>query len=517
MEQNLESIPEIMKDPPLSYWQATTNSPEYASLQEDMTVDTVVVGGGIVGVTTAYLLSQAGVPVALIEADTLGKGTTGHTTAKITAQHSICYSKLTTDHGPETALLYAQANSKAIDQMESIINKHHIDCDFQRLPAYVYTQMEDMLDTLEKEASTAANLGLPASFTQELPLPFPVKGALVFEHQAQFHPLKYLFALGDMIIKNGGRIFQHTQAVNLIEEEPFKVVTDQGFKISAKNVVIASHYPFWDVPGFYFTRIYPERSYLIAAKIKEAFPKGMFISAENPTRSLRSATNGTEEVVLFGGENHKTGHGKDTREHYLALMDFAKDYFPVEKILYRWSAQDYSTMDAIPYVGPLTSKTPHILVATGFDKWGMTNGTAAAMILTDYLLEKENPYSNLYLPSRKTFMASAGTFLSENADVAVNLIGGKIIPGDPEENLQPGEGKVIERDGQRVGAYCDPSGKTHYVDTTCTHLGCEVKWNNAEATWDCPCHGSRFSYEGKVLEGPALVPLKTLEEADSSA
>ncbi len=257
--------------------------------------------------------------------------------------------------------------------------------------------------------------------------------------------------------------------------------------------------------------MYPERSYLVAGKQNEKFAGGMYINAESPTRSIRSANIDGKDMLLFGGENHKTGQGKSTMSHYEALQKFAKEFFEIEEIDYRWSAQDLTTLDKVPYIGPATKDNKTYLTATGFRKWGMTNGTIAGKILTDYITGTENPYFDLFTPSRFHADPAVKKFMEINADVAKHMIKGKLeFTQNNIDKLERDDATLARIDGKRVGVYKDKDEAIHMVDTTCTHLGCEVKWNSGDRTWDCPCHGSRFSYTGEVMEGPAKKPLKRI-------
>ncbi len=489
---------------PESYWIASTLQTSYPVLTDDINVDIAIVGGGMVGITSAYLLTQEGFKVAVIEADRIIQGTTGHTTAKITSQHGLIYDRIQSEMGEDKAKQYAQANETAISEITRIIQELKIDCDFSNQNAYVYTQQEEYVTKIKNEVNTASNLGIKATFLSDIPLSIPIKGAMCFENQAQFHPRKYLLALAQEVIDRGGYIFEKTRAMDVLQEKPCTILTNHGKKIIAPKVLIASHYPFYEAHGLYFSRIYPERSYILATKISEKFPGGMYITAEDPTRSLRSQINGDEELVLVGGEHHKTGQGKDMNKHYLKLKNFAEQIFTIEDIPYRWSTQDYTTMDEVPYIGHLTSDTPDLLVATGFYKWGMTNSTVAAMIFRDIVIKGKSPWEDVYNPPRITPSASAKNFVVENLDVAKQLITGKILPVPNHIDLKRGEGGIISVDGERLGAYRDIEGKLHLVDTTCTHMGCELQWNSAEKSWDCPCHGSRFTFEGDIITGPAL-------------
>lgn len=494
-----------------SLWIDATGGTNYGALEDDIDVDAVIVGAGITGLTTAFLLRGHGLKVAVIDANRIAKGVSAHTTAKITSQHTLKYNKMIKAVGEEKSRQYAQANQAAIDLIENTIRENNIDCDFKRVSAYVFAQDRNSLQKLEDETESALRLGLPAVYKETLDLPFGVEGAMEFSNQAYFHPRKYLLALAQLIEDEDCRIYENTRAVDIREGGTHAVITDNGRKIRAKYVVQATRYPFYDKPGLYFARVYPQRTYLMSLSIRGSFPEGMYINAEEPTRTLRSHTGRDFSMVLVGGENHKTGHGKDLHNHYEIIRDFAKPMFDIESIPYRWSAQDYTAMDGIPFIGPMTSGRENIFIATGYDKWGITNGTAAAMIISDLIIKGESPWEEVYSPSRFTPAASAKNFIKENVDVAVSLISGKLNIPDETARVEKGNAEITEVDGYKVGVYRDNDGKLHYVSTTCTHLGCELKWNSAESSWDCPCHGSRFTYTGEIIEGPALESIKPLE------
>lgn len=507
MEKNEKGYIDF-RTPPESYWIASTAKTNYPALEQDIKVDAAIVGGGITGITLAYLLKKEGLKVAVIEADRILQGTTGHTTAKITSQHSLIYNRIKSYMGEERARQYAQANEAAIGAISGLINHEGIACDFQWEPAYIFTLTDTYIQKVADEASTAANLGLKASYVEDIPLPFKVKAAVKFEDQARFHPRKYLLALAEKITGDGSQIFEQSRVVDINEGNPCTVVTKQGKKVKADNVILASHFPCYDGMGFYFARMYPERSYILGIKVQEKFLGGMYITAEDPGRSLRSQELNGEEMLIVGGEHHKTAHGTDFNKHYENLLEFSKKYYSVQKILYRWSTQDYTTIDKVPYAGRLTSKTPNIFVATGFRKWGMTNSTASAMLIRDLIVKGNSPWAEVYDPSRFVPNPSITSLISINADVAANYIAGKLKPVPSDIDIEKGEAKAVEIEGSKMGVYRDDKGHLHTVDTTCTHLGCELKWNNAERSWDCPCHGSRFTYEGEVIEGPAFNELQ---------
>lgn len=485
-----------------SYWLDSIHSYDYPALEDDITVDVAIVGGGMVGISSAYMLTQRGLKVAVAEASNILQGTTGHTTAKVTSQHSLIYARLIKEMGAELAGQYAEANESAIKEIHRTIELQGIECDFSWLPAYIYTQSERYIKDIQDEAKAAKELGIEAAYIDEIPLPFRIWAAMRFDGQAQFHPVKYLSALAQYVTNHGGHIFEDTVAVNL-EDKPVAVLTKRGPRIKANKIIVASHYPFFDGGGLFITRIYADRSYVVAIKAKEKFPEGTFINAETPTRSLRAQRDGDDEIILVGGEHHKTGDEINTNVHYQNLIDFAHNTFTVTDISYRWSTQDCMTIDGVPFVGNLTPRSPDIYVATGFNKWGMTNSTASAMILTDLITKGDSPWAPVYNPSRFN-LASIKTFLVQNADVAKELVTGKMARLPEDADIKKGEAQVLDVEGQKMGVYRDDEGELHWVDTTCTHLGCELKWNDAERTWDCPCHGSRFSYDGDVLEGPAF-------------
>lgn len=499
-------------DVPQSYWIASTPETNYPVLNEDVRVDAAIVGGGMVGITCAYLLKNEGLSVAIIEADHILQGTTGHTTAKITSQHSLIYDKIKRQMGQDMAQQYAQANEAAIGMIEKIIKEKNIECNFERRFNCVYTADDNYVQQIADEAKTAAEIGLKATYLDSLPLPFKIKAAVKFDNQAQFHPRKYLLALAKDIPGSGSHIFEGTKALDIEKGSEYSVTTNQGYKVTAPRIVIASHFPFYDGQALFFTRLFPERSYVVAIKIRDQFPEGMYITAEDPGRSLRSIDTENGELILISGEHHKTGQGENTMNHYNNLRDFAEQTFDVESIPYRWSTQDYSTADGVPYAGHHTADSPNLYVASGFGKWGMTNSTASAMLIRDLIVKNESPWQDVYNPSRFTPISSAKNFIKENLNVAGQLISGKLSPVPDDVDIKPGESRVIEAEGQKSGAYRDEKGVLHIVDTTCTHLGCEVKWNEAEKSWDCPCHGSRFTYEGDIIDGPAKKPIRVDEK-----
>ncbi|MRG86308.1 FAD-dependent oxidoreductase [Salinibacillus xinjiangensis] len=498
---------------PEPYWRDSVEFESFEPLEEDIEADAVVVGGGITGITTAYLLQKEGMNVVILEASNILNGTTGHTTAKLTAQHDVIYDEFISHLGKEKARLYYEANMDAKKFVQDTIEEHGIDCDFKEQEAIIYATSQQSLANLENEWNAYKKLGIDSDFVDSIPVDIEdVKGALVMKNQAQFHPLKYLKHLVDDFLQRGGKIYEKTTAVDILEEARPRVMTRNGKKATCHYVISCSHFPFYDFKGAYFSRMYADRSYVIGIKANKEYPGGMYLSADQPTRSLRSATINGEEMIIVGGEGHKTGHATNTMKHYEALQQFANQTFGIKEFLYRWSAQDLTTLDKVPYIGHITSNDPSILVATGFRKWGMTTSTVASLLMSDMILKKDNPYMELYDPARFNADPSVRKFVSQNLDVAGHFVKGKVgLKSKAIDDIQEGEGAVVKIDGNRAGAYKDQNGKLYVVDTTCTHMGCELEWNNGEHTWDCPCHGSRFSIEGEVVEGPAETPLPKID------
>ncbi|RBW69240.1 FAD-dependent oxidoreductase [Bacillus taeanensis] len=508
-EDNKRAIPQY----PEPFWRESIHLPTYERLSEDISVDAAIVGGGITGVTAAYLLAKEGLNVILLEAGRILNGTTGHTTAKITTQHDLIYDEFLQHFGEEKSKLYYEANTNALNFIKHTVNELKMDCDFTDEDAYLYSTSYKYAEKIEKEYKAYQTLGINGETVKNIPFDIPTTAALIMKNQAQFHPLKYLAVLVNEFTKLGGIIYEQTTAVDIKDDLKPTIYTRDGHKVSCDNVLICSHFPFYDGLGFYFSRMYAEKSYVIGVKTKKNFPGGMYLSVDETVRSLRSTTINGNKLVLIGGESHKTGQGIDTMLHYNVLETFADEVLGIKEYLYRWSAQDLITLDKLPYIGRISTRHPNILVATGYRKWGMTNGTAAALLMRDIILEKKNPYEELYTPSRFKADPTIKNFIVQNADVAAHLLEGKFdLTYKRIDELAHDEGAVVRVNGKRAGAYKDSKGCLHIVDTTCTHLGCEVEWNGGDRTWDCPCHGSRYSIEGEVIEGPANKSLKKIDE-----
>lgn len=488
-------------------WIDTTPVTNYPGLQGDVSVDVAVIGGGIVGLTAALLLKRAGKRVALLESKRIVRGVSGYTSAKVTAGHGIMYRDLHKNFGADGARAYALSNQAGVDKVEEIASAEGIDCRLARTDNYVYTERDDELDIVREEAEAARAAGLTAEFVTETDLPWDVKGAVRLTDQIKFHPREYLLGIAERIAGDGSSIYEETTANGLEEGDPCVVKTDAG-TVTAADVVIATHMPIFD-RGLFFTKVHPSRSYVIAFPAPATTVEGMYITAGQPMRSVRSAVTSDGEYVLVGGEHHRPGEEPDTLKPYSLLEEFARERFGAERITHYWSTQDNFSIDHVPYVGRLTRSSEHAYVATGFGGWGLSNGTQSAMSIADAILGRENEWAWLYDAKRLKPQVSASSFVTENVKAGKHWVGDRVSPPGDEEaaDLGPGEGTVVRDGVKHVAVYRDEDGEVHRLSAVCTHLGCIVAWNRAERSWDCPCHGSRFEATGGVIQGPATDPL----------
>ncbi|HEY3563362.1 MAG TPA: FAD-dependent oxidoreductase [Kribbella sp.] len=494
-----------------SVWLATSGIPRYPALGQDLVTDVAVIGGGLVGLTTALLAQRDGAQVTVFEASRLGSGTTGYTTGKVTSQHSLIYAELMARHGEDKARMYAQANQAAVEQVAELTEQFGIDCALTRARAYVYSRDPGRRAKLEDEAVAAAKLGLPADLVEELDLPFAIEAAVRFERQAHFDPGRYLAGLAAAFTAAGGSIVEQTRIVDIEEQHDRTVVLKTGTEtVRANQVVVATLLP-PGVLGGYFARTRPARSYGIACRLRGKAPKSMAISIDSPTRSTRPWPAPGPNGLIVVGNGHETGASDvDTEQQYRDLEQWTRDTFEVEEVDHRWSAHDYTTPDHIPYVGraPLHEM---VWVATGFQKWGLSNGTAAAMILTDLLAGRDNSWLPMFDATRIGDAQAVTKLIKDNLKVGKEFVGGRLgRPTVTADELKAGTGGIVELDGDRAGAYRDQAGELHAVKPTCTHLGCPLHWNVAETSWDCNCHGSRFGVDGEILDGPAREPLQRI-------
>lgn len=491
-----------------SLWIETTEDEiNLKPLEKDEETEVCIIGGGLFGLSTAYYLSKQGKKVVVLEKGEIGEKVSGNTTGKITSQHGLFYDHLIKDFGKEYARAYLEANEQAIKNIENIIKEENIECDFSYQDAYVYTINEDEVLDIQKEVEAAQKIGKDAEFTTNTELPFKVKGAIKFKNQAQYHSRKYMLGLAKSILEKN-RIYNFTTVVDVQKEsDKFVVYTDRG-NVIAKYVVLATHYPIVNMPGFYFTKMYQSTSYIIAIETNKKIPHGMYINVKDPIYSFRMAQYNGKEILLIGGSDHKTGEPIPDNSNYEKLEKKARELYPDCKILFKWNTRDCITLDKIPYIGQFSNLMQNMYVGTGFKKWGMTFSNIAANIVTDKIMGKENKYEEIFNSTRLNLIKNrweVKNMVKESIEgLALNKF--KIEPFNIEQ-IENDNGAIIKIDGENVGVYKDPNGKIFAVKPVCTHLGCLLSWNNLDKTWDCPCHGSRFDYMGRNIYDPAVKDL----------
>ncbi len=470
-----------------SIWRDSVSLPNFPSLDGDKKTDVLVVGAGMAGILSAFFLQRSGLSVIVAEAGRVGGGVTENTTAKITSQHGLCYSKLIQEVGKEKAGQYAMANQQAVEDYFDLISEQKIECDLQRKNAYLYTLNDP--ETAMTENFAAKQLGLPSRFEPDLSLPFPTAGAVEFKNQGQFHPLKFVNALAKQLT-----IYENTRVETIEEDTAFTALGN----ICAKYILITTHYPFINVPGYYFMRMHQERSYVIALQNAPGV-NGIYIDMAQDGLSLRNYQN----LLLLGGGAHRTGENH-MGGNYQRLRQLAREYFPGSSEVAHWSAQDCMPIDQIPYIGTYAPTKPNWYVATGFGKWGMTGSMVAAKLLCAQIIGKGSPYTEVYDPSRWNLKSAASNLMDEVGHAVQGLSSTVVqLPKTKTDELPRGHGGIVEHNGRKAGVYKNDEGRLFVVSVRCPHMGCQLEWNPDEHTWDCPCHGSRFDYQGRVLNNPA--------------
>ena len=475
-----------------SIWNKECQFSKRERLNQDIQTDVVIIGAGMAGLLIATLLQQKGVEVIVLEGNNIASGQTGNTTAKITSLHDLIYDKLINKFGKEKAYQYAMANQQALQMYDKIIEEQSISCHYEKLPAYIYSLLNP--SKIEKEVDAAKSLGIDAEFTTETTLPFTVKGAVKFNGQAQFNPLEFL-----QVIIKPLKIYEQTMVKEIVDQT---IITENG-RVKAKTIVVATHYPFLNTPGYYFLRMHQERSYVLSLKNTPNLA-GMYKDESQCGYSFRNY----KDMLILGGGSHRTGENT-SGGRYERLRKAAYEYYPGSIEKGHWSAQDCMPLDDIPYIGLYSASTPNLYVATGFKKWGMTSSMVSAMLLSDMIIGNKNPYEEVFSPQRFQVNASIKNFLNEGKHAATGIFLNKFkIPSTHYDQVKNGHGAIIEYDGHKIGVYKNIAGKVFVVTTKCTHLGCQLEWNPDELSWDCPCHGSRFDYTGTLLDNPAMEELE---------
>jgi glycine/D-amino acid oxidase-like deaminating enzyme/nitrite reductase/ring-hydroxylating ferredoxin subunit len=479
-------------------WVANAPGTNFPELAGEQTSDVVIVGAGIVGLTTALALLEAGKSVIVLEARRVGGQVTGRSSAKITAQHSLIYRHLIDTAGRDIALAYAEANRRGVAQIREWVETLRIDCDYEPRSAFTYTCDPSRLEDIRAEAEAARTFGFDARVLDAAPLPFPTAGALEFPDQAQFNPARYLVGLAAAVQARGGQIFEQSRAMTFDPADRWSVGTGKG-QVVADHVVVATNITVKSPVG-YANRTQP-RSHVAMAFRTDA-PEavdGMFISIDDPTHSIRVGRDADGPLIIALGPRFNTGQDGDVARRFQDLEAWVRIYLPVRDVAWRWCNEDYDTADRMPYVGqPDANESPGFHVATGFNGWGISNGTAAGLLIASEITTGTRPWGSLYDPTRpapKDFHQSGDT---------QSLV-------DDVAQIAPGTGGVIERGDEKIAVWRDDAGSLHAVSASCTHKGCTVTWNNADRTWDCPCHGSIFEVDGTVIHGPARKPLPPRE------
>lgn len=499
----------------VSVWKKTAKNPvSYQPLSQDIEVDVAIVGGGITGVTAAQCLMKAGKKVAIIEAENIGGVTTSSSTGNLYIAVQPYYQNIISKFDLETATVVAQSRKFAMDYIENNVNHHNLDCNFSRRPWFAYIRDENNFAMLENEINAFKKMGFDIQYTSQLPLPLKFTKAAVMENQARFHPLKYVLGLAADLQKKGCYIFENTRIIHMNEKDVCTLETAAGNKIIAKKTILATHTPIGVNITQLFTAAY--RSYVVSTNGKKnAYPEGHFWNFDETHYAIctHAVSSQHPELLMIAGSHHKVGQNSNTNTHYAELEKVLKNWLQADDIAYRWSAQHYQSADDVPYIGLASRFARHTYMATGFFADGLVYGTAAGILLSDIILKNNNTWMETYQSNRLTLIASAKFLAKEDTNYLLHYY--KDIPQKEERhftNLKPGEAKIAEIDREKWAVYKDENKKLHIVSAVCTHMKCLVNWNAVEKTWDCPCHGSRFTTDGEVIEGPAQINLKKKEE-----
>ena len=505
----------------LPYWIDSASFPTFAKIDRDVDVDVVVVGGGITGLTTAYLLTSAGKSVALIERGRCAEIDTAHTTAHLTMVTDTRLNELVGRFGRSHAQAVWDAGRAAIDQIERIVDEHAIECSFEGVEGYLHAPAgepdAEQVDSLKEDANLARELGFSAEFVDDVPL---MSGPGVrFADQARFHPRKYLAGMARAIRAKGGEIFEHSPADEFLAN-PLRVEAN-GRRLRCQDIVIATHNPIAGVVStmredLFQTKLALYTSYAVAGRVtRDCVPDALFWDTANPYHYLRTEPQRDHQLVIFGGEDHKTGQVSDTGKRYAHLEEALLAALPAIAISHRWSGQVIETPDGLPYIGKMAD---HQYAATGFGGNGMTFGTLAGIMIADAIQGHQNPWADLFDPGRAAIRRGLWDYIKENADYPYYKARGTFEGrGRSLRSIKRGEGAVVDNNGTKIAAYRHDDGSLMLHSAVCTHKGCTVAWNDAEQTWDCPCHGSRFTAEGKVISGPAQSPLEEVSKTTRAA
>ena len=499
-----------------SYWIESATLPTFGKLEQNITVDVAVVGGGMTGLTAAYLLAAAGKSVAVLERGRCGQAETGHTSAHLTMVTDARLPDLVSRVGRTHAQAVWDAGLAAMAQVDSVVREHEIDCGFEWVDGFLHAPAErtggEPLDAQEKQLAQEAKLASELGFDAEFVATVPGVGrpGIRFAGQARFRPRQYLAGLARRLTSMGVRIYEHSEAREF-HEKPL-TITANGHTVGCADVLLATHNPLVGISNMaaatlFQTKLALYTSYVIAGRVpKGTVPDALFWDTHDPYHYARLDPHRSDDLVIFGGEDHKTGQATDTEACYARLEKTLRTRIPRVEITHRWSGQIIETPDGMPYIGPATD---HQFVATGFCGNGLTLGTVAGMLVTDAILERRNPWAELFATDRKALGRGLWDYVKENSDYPYYMMRDRFAGAEARSlrAVKRGQGAIVERDGQKLAVYRDENGATTVRSAICTHMGCVVAWNTAESTWDCPCHGSRFKIDGGVISGPAETPL----------
>lgn len=495
-----------------SLWQ--DNMPDFisqTSVAPRQIFDVLIVGGGITGITTALLLQKAGKKCILAEAQVIGFGTSGGTTAHLNTMMDTPYSQIIKNFGEDNARLVAKSAVEAIGLVKAHIEEYNIDCGFSDQTGYLFSQDEKQSKELKEIFEGSEKAGCKVKYSNTIPVPLKFEQAVAFENQAQFHPSKYFYALARAFENAGGVLVQGCRVTTVKENHPLEMESECG-KIKAQTLIYATHIP----PGVNLLhfRCAPYRSYAMALKLSDNnYPAGLAYDMYDPYHYYRTQEIDGEKYLIAGGEDHKTGHEENTAACFTKLEAFLRKYFTIESIPFRWSSQYFEPTDGLPYIGHLPGNPDNVYVATGFGGNGITYSHVAAMVLKDIIVNGTSEYQKLFDPSRVKPVAGFANFVKESADVVATLVGKWFSSSKIREiaELAPGEARIVNYEGHSIAMFKDENGGLHAVNPACTHINCKVAWNTAEKTWDCPCHGSRFDADGIVYTAPARKDLQKID------
>lgn len=491
-----------------SIWDNTiTKIPKFNILNKDINTYVCIIGGGITGVSTGYMLHKNNVDFVLLEKNTICSNTTKFSTAKITSQHGLIYTDIAKKYGLKYAKLYLDANNEAIQNIKEIVENDNIDCDFTEQDSYIFTQDIKYRGNINNEAQILAKLGFKGfDVLNSVELPINTSYAIKFKNQAKFNPIKYTLSLANIF---RDKIYENANVIKIEKNNNSYVVHTQNNKIYCKKIVIATHFPIKDIPGFHFIKMYQETSNVLAVDIEDNIFNGMYINVETPTISLRSMKYNYHNILLVGGNEFKTGDVIKNNK-YDFLEKIASQMYPNCKIIKKWNTQDCMTLDKIPYIGNFSKFYPNVYVATGFNKWGITTSNIAANILKDKILENKNKYEKVFDATRlHPIKNSKELYYNINQTIQAEILNKFKIKEENIDDIPLNTGKIIKESGKRIGIYKNEKGNIYRIKPYCSHLKCLLTFNSQDKTWDCPCHGSRFDIYGNVINNPASKDIKS--------